>query len=463
MRKSFLSVTFVLVVSLGSVTAQAQRIYLLSVGDTSENSGLSFSTGPDLGYVFDAFYANVPGQQLVMYNSDLTDLADGSSIRLANPWLGPDVRGDLFDLKNKILKAIDNCPAGQNDTVVFFFTGHGAFDENGHFLVMPDGENRLYRKTILQRVAQKKPRLMVLITDSCNLHVPSGTRPLPSAHMLPPERISPLFDSLFLRSQGVVDLNSSSEGEISVGAIGGGLLTLSLAYMGNQPTFKPYPGFTRPRRAKDHRPSEAKIPAMDHSKAMEDFFGTVLEHGLHADFDPNKPAFGIFFANQNQPLTWKAVSQLLNTKVDRLFKTIAPKGWEVNGRKQITQTPRFYSIAKVVGGGAVQNTPGRPVPGQRRWSQPIYRPEVGDRILQVNGQPIRNLNDFVRAVKSSPTTMTFVLWEARTGRSFTMRTQLNPQNANSRFGVGCANAQGGGVSVQYVMSGYPGTRCQLLE
>lgn len=463
MRQTLRSITFVLVVCLGSRMAPAQKIYLLSVGDTSEKSGLSFSTGPDLGYVFDAFYANVPGPQLVIYNSELTDRADGSSVRLANPWLGPDVRSDLFDLKNKILKAIDNCPAGPHDTVVIFFTGHGAFDEKGHFLVMPDGENRLYRETILQRVAQKNPRLTVLITDSCNLQVPSGTSPLPPNHMLPPERISPLFDSLFLRSRGIVDLNSSSAGEISIGAIGGGLLTLSLAYMGNQPTFKPYPGFTRPRRAKDHKPNEAKIPALDHAAAMEEFFGAVSEHGLHADFDPQKPAFGILFAHQNQPLSWEAVRRLLSVKVDQLFQTIAPEGWEVNGRKQTTQTPKFYRIAKTSGGGGVNAGPGRPAPDPPRWSQPIYRPEVGDRILQVNGQPIQNLNDFVRAVKNSPRTMTFVLWEARTGQTFTMRTELNPPNAQSRFGVGCANARGGGVSVQYVMRGYPGTRCQVWE
>ena len=101
--------------------------------------------------MFDAFYANVPGRQLVMYNNPMADYPDGSSRRLRNPWLGPDVSGDLFDMKNKMLKAIDNCPAGPNDAIVIFYTGHGAFDANGHFLVMPDGENRLYRKTILEQ------------------------------------------------------------------------------------------------------------------------------------------------------------------------------------------------------------------------------------------------------------------------------------------------------------------------
>ena len=441
---------------LTCATASAQRIYVLAVGDTSEKSGLSFSTGPDLQYVFDAFYVNVPGGQLVTYNNPLIDLPNGTSARLPNPWEGPDVRGDLVDMKNKMLRAIDKCPAGQNDTMVVFYTGHGAYDDNGHFLVMPDGKNRLYRKTILERIARKKPRLAVLITDSCNLQVPAGMRPGPSAMLATPRRISPLFESLFIRSRGVVDINSSSEGEVSVGAIGGGLLTLSLAYMGNQPDFKSYPGFTRPQRSPMDVPSDAVIPSVDHSMAMEQFFGQLTEHGMHGNFDPDKPPFGILFAYSQQNLNWEAVGRLLKTKIDTLFKTVAPNGWDTGQGKQTTQTPRFYSLPKTEGGRSQavppRHAPPRQQPPQHqpqlRWSRPVYRPEVGDRIIEINGQPIRNLADYVRAVKGSPATMTFVLWEARTGKTFRMRTQLNSPNANSRFGVGGEAVPGGGIRVK---------------
>ncbi len=466
MRQMRLRFAVGLALCLACATAQGQRIYVLSVGDTSEKSGLSFSTGPDLQYVFDAFYANVPGGQLVTYNNPMTDFADGSSRNLRNPWEGPDVRGDLVDMKDKILQAIDNCPAGQNDTLVVFYTGHGAHDDNGHFLVMPDGKNRLYRKTILDRIGKKRPRLAVLITDSCNLQVPSGMKPGPAARLIPPERISPLFDSLFIRSRGVVDINSSSEGEVSVGAIGGGLLTLSLAYMGNRPDFKSYPGFTHPPSKPADVPSDAVIPSVDHSAAMERFFGTSMEHGLHGNFDPEQPPFGVLFAYSDQELNWEAVRRLLTTKVNALYKTVAPKGWEVEGGRQMTQTPRFYSLPTTEG-----RTVQSPLPSpeaaqhreQRRWSRPTYRPEAGDRILQVNGQPVRHLADYVQAVKGSPATMTFLLQDVRTGSTFLMRTQLNPPGADSRFGVGAQDAPGGGVRVKYVREGYPGSRCQVLQ
>ena len=461
MNRVILRLTAVVLLCLACASAAGQRIYLLSVGDTSEKSGLSFSTGPDLQYVFDAFYANVPGDQLVMFNNPMADFADGSSRDLRNPWMGPDVRSDLVDLKKKILRAIDNCPAGGGDTIIVFYTGHGAYDDHGQFLLMPDGENRLYRKTILKRMARKSPRLAVLITDSCSLYVPAGSPPGPAARLIPPRRMTPLFESLFIRSRGVVDINSSTEGEESIGAIGGGLLTISLAYMGNQPNFKPYPGFTRPRRGVMGTPSKAAIPSVDHSMAMAEFFGGLTEHGMHGNFDPDKPPFGIFFEYRQQNLNWAAVGKLLVVKVNTLFKTVAPKGWDTSkGGKQVTQTPRFYSLAKTEGGRSQPQKPGRK---QTRWSRPTYRPEVGDMILEINGRAIRNFDDYYRAVKSSPTTMTFVLGEARSGKKFLMRTQLNPPSAKSRFGVGGENAPGGGVRVKYIMPGYPGTRCQLAK
>lgn len=460
--------TIVLALTCGA--ASAQRIFLLSVADTSEKSGLSFSTGPDLQYMFDAFYANVPARQLVVYN-----FPDDNGQTL---WEGPDARFDLVDMKSKMLTAIDRCPAGANDTIIVFYTGHGASDDQGHFLMMPDGQNRLHRKTILQHMAAKGPRLAVLITDACNLSVPSGMGGGgAAAHMISPQRMSPLFESLFIRSRGVVDINSSSEGEVAIGAVGGGLLTLSLAYMGNQPDFKPYPGLAPPKPDPEETRSDAAIPSVDHHRAMQEYFGRLTEHGMHGNFDSNKPPFGIFFEYHDQNLNWVAVGNLLKQKMQILFQEVAPEGWDTRGAaKQTTQTPRVYSLAQTQGGlsqpgptgmssgaGPSGSPPDQPGGQPLRWSRPVYRPEVGDRILEVNGQPVRNLNDYYHLVKNSPRTMTFVLWEARTGKRFLLRAQLNPPGANSRLGVGCQDASGGGVQVTFVMQGYPGTRCQLAE
>ena len=176
--------------------------------------------------------------------------------------------------------------------------------------------------------------------------------------------------------------------------------------------------------------------------AMGKFFGRIHEHGMHGNFDPDLPPFGVFFEYNQQNLSWQAVSKLLTVKVNTLFKVAVPKGWDAsNGEKQMTQTPRFYSLAKTPGGLAQPVKPERkpiqnPEQRQTRWSAATYRPEVGDMILEINGQPIRNFDDYYRAVKSSPQTMTFVLGEARSGKKFLLRTQLNPPGADSRFGRG---------------------------
>lgn len=459
----YLAVVVWLVVATGwHRPVEAQRIYVLAVADTSEKSGLSFSTGPDLQYIFDAFYTNVPGRQWVYYNNPLMDEADGTSRPHSNPWLGPDVDTDLAGLDQKILEAIARCPAGDRDTIFVYYSGHGANDSRGHFLLMPDGTTRLYRDQILSKLQEKKPRLSVLMTDSCSTRASVGIGAGASAMLAVPERISPLFDNLFLKSRGVVDLNSSSEGEVSIGAIGGGLMTLAFAYMGNQPDFKPYPGpHGQPSIIRTAPMSEAAIPAVDHSAAMENYFGVLIEHGLHGNFDPSLPPFGVLFANANQRLDWAGASSLLRNKIEDLFKSIAPRGWDTGKDRQMTQTLRIYRLAELDPSVAVEQ-PGRAA--EPRWSRPIYRPEVGDRIIEINDRPIGGINDYILAVKSSPTVMTFVLWEAKSGKTYRMRTRLNSQQSGSRFGVAARDVPGSpGVQVIGVMPGYPGTRCELAE
>ena len=173
-----------------------------------------------------------------------------------------------------------------------------------------------------------------------------------------PGVITPLFESLFIRSHGVTDINSSTEGEESIGAIGGGLLTLAMAYMGNQPDFKSYPRFVKPEPVEEERDSsnpfsayndepKPRIPSMDHHAAMKEFFGVEIEHGMHGNFDPELPAYGVFFANDYDDLNWQQVSRLLTKKVNALFHVALPKGWDASdGKKQMAQTPRFYSLGK---------------------------------------------------------------------------------------------------------------------
>ncbi len=432
-----------LLVLLGTATGvHAQKLYLLIAADTSKQGGIYLSTGPDTGYVFDAFYAHVPERQLVVYGMGGPE---GQPV-----WDGPDIRFDLGDMGRKLLGAIDACPAGPDDTIVFFYSGHGAHDDRGHYLLMPDQKTTLARPTLIRRIQAKNPRLAVVVTDTCSNLLDRGLLPGPEMMLQPPEQPVPLFDSLFFQSTGLVDLNSSTEGQVAAGPVGGGLLVLALAYLGNEPDFQ------RARiRGVTVEPIDepgVSIPAMPYDEILAERFGWN-EHGLHGGFDPDRPWYGLLWARAEERLTWPAVETMLEKQVDELFRKLHPEGMRVSGSAspQRTQTPQFYRLAKT-----------RPAP-RITWSAPTYRPEPGDRIVEVNGRPIRNTRDFTVAVKGSPELMTFRIVGARSGRTFLMRTRLDPPSARTRLGIGVDNDPRGGVRIRYVRAGHPGTRCQLAQ
>jgi Caspase domain len=55
---------------------------------------------------------------------------------------------------------------GPNDAVMFYFSGHGAYDKKkGHFMAFKRGF--LFREALLTAMDKKKPRLRVVLTDCC--------------------------------------------------------------------------------------------------------------------------------------------------------------------------------------------------------------------------------------------------------------------------------------------------------
>jgi hypothetical protein len=440
----------VLLLGTGS-QVQAGKIFLLLAADTSYESKIALSTGPDLGYMFDVFFAHVPENQLFIYNF-------GGD----NGWEGPDLRFDLGNLANKMLKAIDNCPAGPNDTIIFFYSGHGATEKRSgkHFLLMPDGKTSLSRQTIINRIKRKRPRLAVVMTDSCSELVDRGMLPGPRMMLIPPERIVPLFDELFVRPKGLVDFNSATEGQIAAGPIGGGLMTLAMAHIAGKPKFQ------GPKRGgattsvlelipKPVAQPGVEIPSVDFDQIIDERFGGSV-FGGNAGFNPNVPPYGFLWRNAKKRLSWATFKKGITRRVDELYREVNPKGRLHQGKLQKTQTPQFYSMPKTTrssGGG--QTT--------IKWSEPIYRPEVNDRIISVNGNKVSNLRDFVREVKGSPQLMTFQIIDNKSGKRFRLRTRLNPPTAKSRLGIVVVDDSRPGIHVKHVRANQPGTRCQIAQ
>jgi hypothetical protein len=147
-----------------------------------------------------------------------------------------------------ILSTIANLPSTPNDTIFFFYGGHGAITaDKGHALSLTNAgtvaEKYLARDEIRKALQKRNPALAVVITDCCaNIKPPlkppptSDAAPLqvPAEPAPPPPEIAPVVRNLFLQAQGVVDINSCSPGQLAVGYAGfqgqyGGVFTRALS------------------------------------------------------------------------------------------------------------------------------------------------------------------------------------------------------------------------------------------
>ena len=150
-------------------------------------------------------------------------LADGFAKDKNRLVLAPPVDGAKVT-PDDVLKFIDKLEVNKDDTLLFFYSGHGASNkEKGQYFQMYSGpENKkgdLLRKTLENRLKAKNARLTVLLTNICNVDCPF-LAPLTRDLSKPPNY--QVMRSLFLLPKGMVNITSSKEGEFSWNLTGGG-------------------------------------------------------------------------------------------------------------------------------------------------------------------------------------------------------------------------------------------------
>lgn len=99
------------------------------------------------------------------------------------------------------------------DAVVFYFSGHGLYNEKDGFQIVVNERFGRRRSELRNRLLGLKARLTVLITDVC-----AGNQTLPIIQppgRFPPPKLSPLFSSLLFKTSGLVDITSSTPPELS--------------------------------------------------------------------------------------------------------------------------------------------------------------------------------------------------------------------------------------------------------
>lgn len=363
--------------------SHAQRVHLLVAGDTKDPN-IGEGVDHDLGNVVSTFFILLREGQLDH------DRVAADEVSVAN-----------------ILKAIEQISVKPDETLVFYWSGHGASDEQGHYLQMPSGGN-LYRSTLLGAMKKKEARLTVLLTDCCNVYTDSkaGLPPVAPASPDPKRKTSPLMEALLLTPSGVVDINAASPGEVALGTKEGGLFTLSLVYM-----------FPLQQAAGD--------PNFD--GGLED-------------------AFGVFWRNSEKRASWQQIVEQSRQQVQKLFERMNPEGLagrngEVFHKQTVAaitlpeeaKTPadrgsRFGVEATDNGGEGVRVVKVWPdYPGTKATDvdgKKVIPLQPGDVILAVNGKKIGGKKDYWEAVKSSPVAMEFTIRAVADGTTRKMRVQL---------------------------------------
>ena len=131
--------------------------------------------------------------------------------------------------RRHLAAAIDSIPADSGARVVFFYVGHGYYNDGriagfpcGSLLApKPQGTRYIPISEVIWRIRQRNPALLVTVNDSCSVSPPAE-----SLLGCMPEgegagHVRPLARRLFFETEGLVNINSSSPGEYSLAHFGG--------------------------------------------------------------------------------------------------------------------------------------------------------------------------------------------------------------------------------------------------
>ena len=135
---------------------------------------------------------------------------------------------------SNVINALESLNVGENDTLFLYMTMHGyrtpSKDEISHWPNLFFGQERNGGdfSFFLNEALKKNPRLLIVYTDSCNSYFPENAVPtrmaLQSLYVMHDDTLRILnARRLFLESEGVILITSSTPGQYSWGsqAIGG--------------------------------------------------------------------------------------------------------------------------------------------------------------------------------------------------------------------------------------------------
>ena len=298
---------------------------------------------------------------------------------------------------DKILDVVDQVNLTEKDTLVFYYSSRTADEagNGGQYFVMKkrDGQQaELQRRTLRAALMDKRAKLTVLLTDCGVIEQKTSdeSKEVPQT-VVSPEKMSPVFEALFIKPEGIVDITSSKWGEASFVKTSpekrGSCFTRSI--------------ITLLEKYQDD-------PATHWSDFVAELKFNVQKAFLESypdgyRFDP--PLNGII---------------IQKTQTIEIYGVLPGEPKESTPvARAIPTGPRFGVRAVNHSGGGVRITEIVPAgPGARAGFA------IGDVILEINGTPIRNEQDYAKAVDGSPKTMSVKVVNAGDGRTINVTFEL---------------------------------------
>ena len=334
-------------VAMISTSLQAQVIHAIVVVDQDTRAKLGRNAKADFDNIIWLLQSNIPSAQLNLRALEVYRINPGS-----------------------ILQELQSLRVAPNDTVLFYYSGHGAYDpqRQEQYLEMKDRGN-LYRSKVIETIESKSPRLSVILTDCCNVKaIPEKYIPRTENKVAKiPSVMSPLFETLFVSYMGRVDITSSQLGEYSFVDTSG------------------------------------------------QFRGSCFTY----------PLVELLAANKiNDDMNWDTFLTKLRPQVNEAFQESFPKGYQGQTRQSVhvySMPRRIYTQVSTTPVSSRQDVPTGPRLGIRaiNHQQPGVRItgiipnspaskigfQEGDIIIAINGQKITNEREYSDAVDASSQNM----------------------------------------------------------
>ena len=175
------------------------KIHLILAADISSTDAVGSVVASDTYNLRKLIEDNVEGDRLNII--DLQDKRRGNQL-----------------VKDDILREIRNLNVKPEDTIFFFYSGHGAFDSaQGQYFALASREQVL-RSDVLAAMKSKKVRLSILISDCCYTQADLAAKHARPLQQVVPrgqremKGVKPLVEKLFFEAKGVVDMTAAEKG-----------------------------------------------------------------------------------------------------------------------------------------------------------------------------------------------------------------------------------------------------------